>query len=514
MRHYPRQEWIASFGRPQAGNSAAPARRRTTIFAFLAILAVALALRLAALVPFSMHHPDEIFQYLEPAHRLAFGQGITTWEFRYGMRGWLLPTVLSWAMESGNAIAPGGNLYLTLPRLLVSLASLSIPIAAFSIGQRRSLTHGLVAMAVMSLWFECIYFSAHVLSEQVSVILFLPAAALMLSARPHVAQRYALAGMLLGLAAAIRFQNAPAIALFAAMTCGRGWRGRWLPLIAGGGAGLALSALADLAQGATPFGWILANVTQNVVHDRATGYGTKGPAFYLGAIALYWLWLLPVMLAAIRPAIGRHRALFATAMLNIALLSLIGHKEYRFILLSTTILALLAAIGSVDLLEAWSRRTGRAPARCGAALVLLWALGSASLAAGPTMAPRWAEHAPELGLVADASRLRRLCGLAFDRLKFWQVGGYTYLHRAVPLYLTGPAPDDRIAPGDLPRASRAFDAIITPADTVDSMPKSFAIASCRGGGDARLCLLQRPGGCDPAAAARWNLQTAMLRHDW
>jgi len=514
LRLYPRQEWIASVGRSPTEDAAARTRRRRTALAFLAILAVALGLRLAALLPFSMHHPDEIFQYLEPAHRLAFGQGVTTWEFRYGMRGWLLPTMLSWAMTLGQAIAPGGTLYLTLPRVLMSLASLSVPIAAFAIGRRRSPAHGLVAMTVMGVWFECVYFSAHVLSEQVSVILFMPAAALMLSERPRAALHYAGAGLLLGLAVAIRFQNAPAIGLFAAMTCGRDWRGRWLPLLAGGGAGLALSALADLAQGMTPFGWILANVTQNVVHDRATDYGIKGPAFYLGAIALYWLWLLPVMLAAMRPAIGRHRALFAAAMLNIALLSLIGHKEYRFILLSTTILVLLAALGSVDLLEAWRARIKRAPGRWTAALVLLWTAGSASLAAGPTMAPRWAEHSAELGLVADASRLPKLCGLAFDRLNFWQVGGYTYLHRTAPFYLTAPAPDDRIAPGDLPRAARAFDAIVTPAAAVGTMPKGYVVAACRGTGDARLCLLQRPGGCDPAAAARWNLKTAMLRHDW
>jgi hypothetical protein len=484
------------------------------VLVFLAILAVALALRLLALAPPSMHHPDEIFQYLEPAHRLAFGQGITTWEFRYGMRGWLLPTVLSWAMVAGQAIAPGSSLYLMLPRAMVSVASLSIPIAAFAIGRRRSLAHGMVAMAAMGVWFECIYFSAHVLSEEVSVALFMPAAALMLSERSRPARRHAVAGLLIGLAVATRFQHGPAIAIFAAISCGRDWRARWLPLMIGAVAGLALSGLADLAQGATPFGWIVSNIEQNVVHDRATGYGTKGPAFYLGAIALYWLWLLPVMLAAMRPAIGWNRALFAAAAVNVALLSLIGHKEYRFILLSTTILALLAALGSVDLIKTWLARRYRLPGRRALPLlVLLWTMGSASLATGPTMKPRWGEHSPELGLVAEASRLPRLCGLAFDRLKFWQVGGYTWLHRDVPLYLTYPTPGDHIAPGDLGPASAAFDAIITRADAVAAIPKGFATRACRGTGDDRLCLLQRPGGCDPATAARWNLQSAMVRHD-
>lgn len=497
----------------QAGGSAVSERRWLRRAAFIGILAVALVLRLIASFPPSMHHPDEIFQYLEPAHRMAFGQGITTWEYRYGMRGWLLPTLLSWPMMLGHAIAPGSNLYLVLPRLAMALASLSVPISAFAIGRRQSPAHGLVAIAVAATWFEAVFFAAHTLSEEASVIAFLPAAALILSDDPRTARRHAAAGVLLGLAAALRFQNAPAIALFVAMTCGRDWRDRWLPLAIGAGAGLAASGLADLAHGATPFGWVVANVVQNVVHDRATDYGTKGPAFYLGAIALYWLWLLPMMLAAIRPAIGRSRALFATAMVNIALLSLIGHKEYRFILMSTTILVLLAALGSVDLVAAWCARTRRAPRRWLALLVLCWAAGSASLAAGPTMAGQWRAHDPELGLIAEAGRLPKLCGLAFDRLKFWQVGGYTYLHRAVPLYSTAPVPEDAIDPRDLPHAAAAFDAIVTRADAVGAMPHGYATVACRGAGSDRLCLLQRPGGCDPQAAAHWNLQAAMIRHD-
>lgn len=497
----------------QAAAPAAPARRWRSLAAFLAILAVAFVLRLIASFPPSMHHPDEIFQYLEPAHRLAFGQGIATWEYRYGMRGWLLPTLLSWPMMLGQAIAPGGKLYLVLPRVLMALASLAIPVASFAIGRRRSPAHGFVAMSVTGIWFETVYFAAHTLSEEASVILFLPAAALILSKGPRTAQRHAAAGVLFGLAVAMRFQNAPAIALFVAMTCARDWRGRWLPLIIGGALGLGLSGAADLAQGMTPFSWIVANVTQNVVHDRAADYGTKGPAFYLGAIALYWLWLTPAMLWAMRPAIRGNRALFAAALLNIALLSVIGHKEYRFILLSTTILVLLAALGSVDLVVAWCARTGRPARQWLALLVLCWAAGSASLAAGPTMAGQWRAHDPELGLVAEAGRLPKLCGLAFDRLKFWQVGGYTYLHRAVPLYSTAPVSGDAIDPRDLPHAAAAFDTIITRADAVDAMPRGYARMACRGGSGDRLCLLQRPGGCDPQAAAHWNLQAAMIRHD-
>ncbi|HEV2964140.1 MAG TPA: mannosyltransferase, partial [Candidatus Angelobacter sp.] len=47
------------------------------------VLLLALLLRVGAAmrVP-SMAHPDEIFQTQEPAHRLAYGYGIITWEWR------------------------------------------------------------------------------------------------------------------------------------------------------------------------------------------------------------------------------------------------------------------------------------------------------------------------------------------------------------------------------------------------------------------------------------------------
>ena len=36
-------------------------------------------------------HSDEIMQYLEPAHRLVFGNGAIFWEYHYGARSWLTP---------------------------------------------------------------------------------------------------------------------------------------------------------------------------------------------------------------------------------------------------------------------------------------------------------------------------------------------------------------------------------------------------------------------------------------
>ena len=62
----------------------------------LPVLALAFVVRAAiALCGDFVLHPDEIMQYLEPAHRLVFGNGVTYWEFFYGARAWLVPGVVA-----------------------------------------------------------------------------------------------------------------------------------------------------------------------------------------------------------------------------------------------------------------------------------------------------------------------------------------------------------------------------------------------------------------------------------
>src|ERR1700753_325862 len=90
------------------------------------ILLLAAAIRLPLAFWPNFHHPDEIFQYLEPAWRLLGHDSIISWEWRYGMRSWLLPTVMAGPVAIGDWLAPGGTGAFLLPRLLVALPSLSI----------------------------------------------------------------------------------------------------------------------------------------------------------------------------------------------------------------------------------------------------------------------------------------------------------------------------------------------------------------------------------------------------
>lgn len=65
-----------------------------------ALLAVALvsgaAVRLwLALTDHGIYWPDEVYQSVEPAHRMAFGYSMVAWEFVVGARNVLLPGLIA-----------------------------------------------------------------------------------------------------------------------------------------------------------------------------------------------------------------------------------------------------------------------------------------------------------------------------------------------------------------------------------------------------------------------------------
>jgi hypothetical protein len=330
--------------RPMEGRKSRTAIEAAARHPLAWILLLAALVRLCTLPLHGFHHPDEIFQYLEQAHRLAVGYGVVPWEYRAGIRHWLLPILLSGPMWLGEKL--GGEPSFTIPfvRGFVALVSLAVPLSFYVIGRRISPLHGMLAGLVGAVWYELVHFSTHPLSEPFALALIMPAFAIAGSpgAKPRI---LALAGLLFGLAILVRFQMAPAIATLILVGCWSRWRETFLPLALGGAVALLIGAAVDLATGIVPYSWVWKNFAINIGEGRAATYGVSGPFFYLGTIASVWsvaiLLLFPLAWAGAR----RQPALFAAAVVHLLLHSLIGHKEYRFVLFTTSALVLLAAFG-------------------------------------------------------------------------------------------------------------------------------------------------------------------------
>lgn len=489
----------ADFKTPTAlGNVWGRLRRQAPLIVLLIMAAI---VRVIATVQTanSFLYPDELFQYLEQAHRHVFGYGVVPWEYRLGLRSWLYPLLLSVPMRLGDLLDPEGSLYLLLPRTLAALSSLAIVWAAFALGRRLSVAHAIVAAFVVAIWFEFVLYAAHSLTESLSFSAFMIGAVLASDAR-RTTPLLVGAGLAFGLAAILRFQHIPAIAVFVLAL--RLPLRLWLPIIAGAAIAAIASAAVDLYAGQAPFGWLVANIGSNFLAGKADQFGTSPLLAYLGETMHRWgLWLLPILLLAVRGA-RFDRPLMWAALANLAFHMMIPHKEYRFIFLTTSIVVILAGLGTGDMLVAMRKRwaTMRLPILVAAAMSF-WLVASVVQAMSPVVAGDWKAYSPLPEALTKTRRVGNLCGVVVYRTGFWTGASYAMLHRKAPMYLVAP-PDmkgiDVDPPAGLSAMASAANVILAqPADRSD-LDKSYRAISCHlstSTDSPTMCLFVRPGGC-------------------
>lgn len=474
---------------------------KTLTLAALAIVLLALGLRVAAYDPWAQFHADEFYQYLEQGHRLAAGYGAVPWEWREGVRNALIPQLLAGPMALGTWLAPQGLLAVHLARITFAALCLAALAGAWGIGAAQSRRHALAALLVAAVWFDGVRFSVYVLSESLAAALIVCGAALVMHRR-HLP----LAGFLLALGVLVRLQYAPFAAVFVVLAAGRDWR-LWRALIAGGLAALVLGIASDMANDQVPLRWIWANFAQNIGAGRAARFGVTGPLEYLNMLFAGLGPFAPLVLIASLFAGRRFWPLLAAAVVTIFAHSLIGHKEYRFIWLAVFTLLTLAAIGSVNLLDLWlTRRPAAArfalPALClgwcAIALAAMVSTGGAASVRGGGAITR-AAH--------DIARLPQVCGLAVP-LQWHNNVIAAYLRRDVAVYEIPEAWMQGKAALP-PPITGAANAILAPAQPAPG----YAAQSCHSEAGTKACLWIRPGTCEPAPARRFERQTYMEAND-
>ena len=454
---------------------------------FWAIVALALVLRVAVACWPVIHHADELWQYLEPTHHLVVGPWVQTWEARDGIRSWLLPMLFAGPMAIGHLVAPMTMLDVLLPRLLCVAVSLGAVFGAAGLGFRLSRLHGLVAAFVAAIWYELVYFGPRTMSEPIATACFLAASWLLLSERSR--RRTMIGGLLLGLCFVVRFQYAPAIWVLAIAAARLRWRD-WIHLAAGGVVALALSAAADAGMGTMPFAWMIDNITLNLVANRSADFGVSPSHGYLSIIAGLWGWAtIPILALAILGA-GRYPALMVAALVNLAMHSAIPHKEYRFILLTTAILAVLAALGSVDVLRRY--RSARKPALQTIGLAMGWLILSGACGALGSSAKTWGQNAKLIAAWRIAGATPNVCGVGIYRVREPLAASYTLYRRETPIYQFGDGETQAA------QSSRAFNVAIAPWDRGGELA-GYKLLGCGDTKRRNYCVYLRPGVCAPTA---------------
>lgn len=462
----------------------------------IAALAVLLRLQPILFVP-SMNWGDEVFQTIEPAHRLVFGYGLMTWEFQLGIRSWLLPGAIVGLMELGRLLGDGPEYYLSAIAVGLGIVAAAPVVCAFLWCRRWfGLAGGFAAAAALAVAPELVYFGARALNEVVAAHLLVIALYLIEPGYP-VADRRRLfaAGLVLGLVSLLRLQLAPAAALVVLWSGLRDWRGRLPALIGGGLAVVAIGAILDWLTLGYPFASIWRNLFYNIHLGVSSGFSVEPWFFYLLGELGVWLAGAPFVLLLIGLGARRMPLVLAAALVILAVHMAVPHKEYRFIYPAIVLLMVLAATGVAELTgrgTEWLTSRGlRRPVAAVLSALLLTALWSAlafnAWSAGVLSSLRYRAH-HELLATAYSRDLPAICGVGLYGDEAWvRYGGYSYLHRPVPLFW----PKDEAA---LAATVAGFDTLVTDHPP----PAALGFATLRCFGD--ICVARRPGGCEPQPA--------------
>jgi len=443
------------------------------VWAYLpALLLVAFVLRATVALSGNSHlHPDELLQYLEPAHRLVFGNGVVCWEYLYGARSWIIPGAIAgvlWLHALVGLDAPA--YYIPTVKLVFCTLSLLIPLGMYLFCRRHWSEHSArLALVLGVFWYEFLAFAHKPMTEFVATALILVLLSIMPLHTSACAWRgWAVAGALGALAVAVRFQYAPLIGMILLAGVTRAPVRGWLAMIGGGAVVVgAVGALETWTWG-MPFHSYWLNGVFNIEHYK----------FHEGESTLWQLpWQLlhascGLLAVAVVGLVGniRRRGFVGVLLLLVMIPHVLSaHREYRYIfatvplwlMLFADVLAVtgkhLAQSGTLrrpSLPDAEAPGHGDDRAAPSGVLVSLVGVGAAILvsAAGIVNAIPYqndiynsfsgeiipanflSDRTPKLELYRRLSDDDSVQGVLDANGYYLDGGGYYYLHRRIPLY--------------------------------------------------------------------------------
>ncbi len=462
----------------------------------LPLLLAALLVRLFFLVvgPFFIR-PDEVFQALEPAHRLLTGHGVITWEWHEGIRSWLLPGMIAAIMQA-SAWAGLGHSILVVQCVFATL-SLAVVATAVRFGQVFAGRPGALFCGVLTaFWPDTVLDGSHTLSEaQGGNLLAIGTmlASITLCRTQEARQQTSLwaafgIGLLLGLATILRFQLTAGVAVVLVAASLADPRRRGPVMLLGAALPLAGQAVLDMLTLGTPLQSIWKNLEVNLGEHRADLFGTSSPVFYLSEMVQFWGAALLPLAAGFVAGIRRARLAGLVVAAVVFSHSVIGHKEFSFIAGAVPLILVVAGIGAASLLDRLGPVGSSTPSRVPLAswMVLgIVAMCLTTIFSGYKALRR--DHANLPRLMREARQMPGLCGLALyvGEQQWWiWTGGYSLLDRNVPLYLLR-------SPTDFEAAAPGFDTLIADEAVLAFLPSGYVLSRCIHG----ACLLHRPGPC-------------------
>ena len=332
------------------------------------LLTLAFATRLAVgLATDSVLYPDEVFQYLEQAHRLVFGPGMIPWEYEYGIRSWVVPLGIAALLKPLQLLGlDTPQVYQPVVKASLCAISLALPYSVYRLA-RTLLSDAVARLALVftSFWYELVSYGARATIDVLATYTSAAALAVLFSSnRPWV---IAGCGALAGLTIVLRVQLLPMIGVMALLSLWR-WRLSAWPWTAGFLAVVVAGGALDYYTWDVWFSSTVIYFRLNLIQDVASYFGTDPIYWYLPVLVVLSGGLVVAGAIGLLLTAGNTWPLIAIGAVTLVAFSVVGHKETRYVFF----------------------------------LIPLWLLGLAALAANrgeliAKTAPRAANLAPWIG---------------------------------------------------------------------------------------------------------------------
>lgn len=413
-------------------------------------LVVGLGLRIwLAVSDDGIYWPDEIYQSFEPAHRLLFGYGMVPWEFAEGARNWAFPGMVAGLLKALSLLSSEPQFYIRATKCAFGILGTIAALGTYRLARTAGASTQAAAAAgfAYALAGPVIYFAPRAMNENVAAVLLVWGGAWLLDKNQPPAWRLAGAG-LLSIAIMFRLHSSVLVAVCGGVLL---FRKEWWVclgfifvqtlglLILGGLDALTWGHLADARFG----GWfhsVVRYIQFNWIEEKASDWGVLEKTYYLKTIYTAMPAFALLLAASVLLSVKKAFWLGCGVLFFVGLHSTVPHKEFRFLVpVFPWLFAMLFCC--VDL------RSNRVRWAAFILLVIV-AVHSASvhrrltfgqLGAYPDkpMTSAYDDNGAVNRLLLAAHNLPDLCGLRVDAAHLGWTGGYSYLHRDVPLYHQG-----------------------------------------------------------------------------
>lgn len=399
-------------------------------------------------------HPDEVYQFLEPANHKAFGYGILAWEWREGIRNWAVPGFFAFLLKGAQTLgiddAQARRAVLEVPQWALHLTML---FAVYRLCRRRlEQPWAWAGTALVGLYGPVLSFAGRTLGESLSTAFMVIALErldrceslqVVVSPNPQGSKISVplVAGACLGLAVVTRYGSAAVVvAAMLWLLATRQWKTFSWTALGGAGVALALGAL----DAATWNGWfhsLRAYLDFNVFSGKAAAqFGANPWYFYLPFVGMVPLWVWPGLWSGFRRRTLPYLFFVCAGVYGLAI-TLTSHKEPRFLYPTLVLLTVGAAPVLIEAAKQLAAR--RRALAVGTAL-----LASVTLFFIPT--PFSVERPEMYRLVVKGGR--EATGLLIIPEGIWGAPGFFYLGKNIPWFTC-----------DFPNDPRFMQAMQTPA---------------------------------------------------